>query len=98
MCVCECVSFSYTPGVRGLKWSSGAQKAAFSSSPLITSQAIKASDRRCLSFPPHISVGKAELEKVEPSLAALCWRSVSHIEVLFRVHFSQLSFPPVLSG
>lgn len=53
-------------------------------------------------FPFHISVGKAELEKVEPSLVALCWRSVSHIEVLFRVHFSQgaqsdpLFFPPVL--
>lgn len=52
--------------------------------------------------PFHISVGKAELEKVEPSLVAPCWPSVSHREVLFRVHFSQgaqsdpLFFPPVL--
>lgn len=52
--------------------------------------------------PFHISVGKAELEKVEASLVALCWRSVCQIEALFRVHFSQgaqsdpLFFPPML--
>lgn len=69
MCVCECVSFSYTAGVRGPKWSSGAQKAAFSSRPLITSQAVRASDRRCLSFPPStLALGKRSLRKLSPHL------------------------------
>lgn len=54
-CWCVSVSLSYTLGVRGDKWRSGVRKAAFSPGPPITSQAVRESDRRSLSFSCSLS-------------------------------------------
>lgn len=43
-CWCASVSLGYTRGVRGDKWRSGVQKAAFSPGPPITSRAVRESD------------------------------------------------------
>ena len=53
--VCASVSLSYTLGVRGDKWRSGVRKAAFSPGHPITSQAVRESDRRSLSFSCSLS-------------------------------------------
>lgn len=73
--------FSYTLGVRGPKWGSGAQKAAFSSSPLVTTQAVRESDRRCLAFLSFkLVMGKRSLRKWRPHL----WRSLCGVFLRWR--------------
>lgn len=66
-----CVSLSYTLGVRGDKWRSGVRKAAFSPGPPITSQAVRESDRRSLSFSllsHKLRLGKWSLRKLSRHL------------------------------
>lgn len=77
--------------MRGDKWRSGVQKAAFSSSPLITSQAVGESDRRSLSLAFfQITHRKVELEKAEPALLVfyLQRKPEEQTEDLFTFHFS----------
>lgn len=72
---CKCVSVTLLP-----KWGSGAQKAAFSSSPLVTTQAVRESDRRCLAFLSFkLVMGKRSLRKWRRSLCGvfLRWRTFS---------------------
>lgn len=92
-----CVSFSYTRGVRGDKWRSGVQKAAFSPSPSITSRAVRESDRRSLPFSNSLSqtpLGKVDLEEVRPVLFAEKTRQRDHVHVPLEQH--QTNIPTVL--